>query len=311
MDIRQLQYFSVSVRCGTFTKAAEELYTTQPHVSMVIRSLEQELGTKLLIRSTDGIQLTDTGEQVLYYAENVLKTTDLIRSTCLNFRDRYLRIAANPSSSLAFMTGDFFLEYMKKGIDLRYTECSTEEMLNSLIGGGYDLGLLFLPSDKLTAFTHQARRKHLSWHPLRTSDLVIHTGRKSPFYGKLSASPEELDGVSCIQFEDDYYSVEDLLMRLPSFQSGKCRLRKVITTNSDHMMIRMLQTTELCNIGSYWTKGMNGKYDFSMTRIEGLDSSVTFGYLSPDNKSLRPEAEAFLKTVILASEENSDHQASS
>ncbi len=302
MDIRQLQYFSASVRCGSFTKAAEELYTTQPHVSMVIRSLERELGTTLLTRTPDGIQLTDTGEQVLYYAESVLKTTDMIRSTCQNFSDSYLRIAANPSSSLAFMTGDFFLQYMEQGIDLRYTECSAEEMLDLLIEKQYDLGLLFIPTDKLTAFSHQAKRKHLSWHPLRTSDLVIHAGKYSSFYEKASVLPEELDECTCIQFEDDFFSVEDLLMRVPVFQSGKCRLRKVVTTNSDHLMIRMLQTTGLCNIGSYWTGSLFGRYDFSMTKIKGLEDSVTFGYLSPDNKDLRPEAEVFLKAIMQLAE---------
>ncbi|MBQ6468447.1 MAG: LysR family transcriptional regulator [Lachnospiraceae bacterium] len=298
MDLRQLHYFSVSARCGSFTKAAEELYTTQPHVSMMIRSLERELETKLFTRGADGIRLTDTGEQVLYYAENALKTTDMIRSACRTFNDRYLRIAANPSSSLAFMAGDFFLQYMEQGIDLQYMECSSEEMSELLIGRQYDIGFLFIPSDKIAAYAHRARRSHLTWHPIRTADLVIHSGPESPFYGKASAKPEDLDGCAFIQFEDDYFSTEDLLMHSPVFQSGRARIRKVVTTNSDHMMIRMLQTTDLCNIGSYWTESMYGKYSFSMTRIEGFENSITFGYLVPDNKSLRPEAEAFLRIII-------------
>ena len=298
MDIRQLQYFSASVRCGSFTKAAEALYTTQPHVSYVIKSLEQELGTKLLQRSTDGIRLTDTGEQILVYAENVLKTTEMIREISRSAGERYLRIAANPSSSLAFTTGDFFMKYMEQGIDLHYTECSTEKMPALIIEQQYDLGILFVPTDKETAFSHMAKRRHLIWRPLRASDLVVHAGPHSLLFNRTEAAPEELDGCTCIQFEDDYFAVEDLLMSAPAFQRGKCRLRRVVTTNSDHMMIRMLQTTALCNIGSYWTESAYGKYAFSMTRIKGFENSITFGVLIPDNENLRPEAEEFLQIIM-------------
>ena len=43
MELRQLDYFLTCARCGSLTAAAEVLYTTQPHVSMVIRELEKEL----------------------------------------------------------------------------------------------------------------------------------------------------------------------------------------------------------------------------------------------------------------------------
>lgn len=50
VDIRQLQYFVTSAQLGSFSEAAQALYTSQPHVSMVVRSLEQELGMTLVER---------------------------------------------------------------------------------------------------------------------------------------------------------------------------------------------------------------------------------------------------------------------
>ena len=44
MDLQQLQYFITCIEKGSLTKAAEELFTTQPRVSQVIRSMERELG---------------------------------------------------------------------------------------------------------------------------------------------------------------------------------------------------------------------------------------------------------------------------
>ena len=59
MELRQLNCFLACARNHSLTLAAEELYTTQPHVSMVIKSLEQELGTALFIRKSKGVELTE------------------------------------------------------------------------------------------------------------------------------------------------------------------------------------------------------------------------------------------------------------
>ena len=64
MELRQLLYFVTCARCGSLTTAAEELYTTQPHVSMVIRELEKELGTRLFLRRSNGVELTEAGARV-------------------------------------------------------------------------------------------------------------------------------------------------------------------------------------------------------------------------------------------------------
>jgi len=65
MDIRQMKYFVTVVRNKNITKAAEELHISQPSLSAQIKSLEQELGCKLLERNTREISLTEPG-RILY-----------------------------------------------------------------------------------------------------------------------------------------------------------------------------------------------------------------------------------------------------
>ena len=59
MDIKQLQYLVVSIDNGSFKKASELLYTTQPHISKTIKSLEVELGMQLLKRNAIGVEATE------------------------------------------------------------------------------------------------------------------------------------------------------------------------------------------------------------------------------------------------------------
>ncbi len=295
MDLQQLQYFITSAEEGSLTKAASELYTTQPHVSQVIKALESELGISLFERSSSGIKLTSEGEKIYFHAQNVLKNANLLKDTCRSAFEKNLRIAANPSSSLAFYLGDFFHDAMQQDFMLQYTECGIEQMMELLQSRQYDLGLLFVPLNKISALSHLADRHHLSYTQLRTSDLVVHAGKKSRFYGKKEVTAEELSGCECIQLQDDYFSVEDLLMDSDPYRYGERSIRKVIRTNSDHLMIRTLQQTELCNIGSFWVKNIYGEYGFSAAVIKGFEKQVSFGYLHAEGRPLSEESEAFIK----------------
>ena len=64
MRIEQLTAFEKVVQHSSFTKAASELYTTQPSVSKMIDALEDELGHQLLRRTSRGIELTPYGKRV-------------------------------------------------------------------------------------------------------------------------------------------------------------------------------------------------------------------------------------------------------
>ena len=73
-----------------------------------------------------------------------------------------------------------------------------------------------------------------------------------------------------------------------------CRyLPKVVTTNSSSLMIRMLENSDLCNVGSYWLSEMYRQNDFGKIRIEGLEQKIRFGYLKIVRASADPRAFIF------------------
>jgi DNA-binding transcriptional LysR family regulator len=76
LDINLLRAFTAVAERGSFTRAALELSRTQSAVSMQVRRLEQNLGRQLLLRSSRGLRLTETGELVLAYAKRILRLND-------------------------------------------------------------------------------------------------------------------------------------------------------------------------------------------------------------------------------------------
>ena len=103
MELRQLECFLACVRNRSLTLAAEELYMTQPHVSMIIKSLEQELGVQLFYRKAKGVELTEEGKRIYTYAVNTVKNAQTIEALCGEKAVPYLRIATNPSSHMAML----------------------------------------------------------------------------------------------------------------------------------------------------------------------------------------------------------------
>ena len=190
MELRQLLYFVTCARCGSLTTAAEELYTTQPHVSMVIRELEKELGTRLFLRRSNGVELTEAGARVygyaqdeagarVYgYAQDTLRNAELFRSVGCEQREHSLRVLTNNSSNMAVMLTAFYNERTHgdkttPGLYLQFTECGIEKMIALLSANEYDLGFLFVPDTKRSALRYLIDRRQLasvlpllrrSWH---------------------------------------------------------------------------------------------------------------------------------------------------
>ncbi|MBQ9365948.1 MAG: LysR family transcriptional regulator [Schwartzia sp.] len=326
MELHHLEYFLACARCGSLTAAAEELYTTQPHVSMVIRSLEEELGVKLFYRNPKGIELTGAGERVYRYARGAVQNAGLVRTVSREQHTHALNIATNNSSNMAVLLTSYYNEYMEhmkqmeraakaekesdsSGLYIRFTECGIEKMLELLTSQEYDLGFLFVPDTKRSALEYLIRRRQLTFTSLLNTDLVLYVGKRHPLFSRESVTAEEIVPLSFIQLEDDFFTVEDLLTGMAAFRKKSLALKRIVRTNSDHMMIRMLDRTQLCNLGSYWLKDVYRQYDFKRIPIEGMEGRIAFGFLSRKGDPMRDDVKdflAFLRRALELDTKNED-----
>jgi DNA-binding transcriptional LysR family regulator len=99
MDIRALRYFSETVRLNSFSRAAEALHVTQSTVSKMVRQLEDEIATPLLIRTGRDLQLTDTGRIVYEQAQQILANVQRLNTEIHNtrtLRQGHLQIGIPP-----------------------------------------------------------------------------------------------------------------------------------------------------------------------------------------------------------------------
>jgi DNA-binding transcriptional LysR family regulator len=103
MELTQLEFFIKVVEEGSFSKAAERVFRTQPAVSIAIKRLEEEIGAPLFERSQKAVVLTELGRLVYDYATRIMalrdQTLDAVAELKTLQRGR-VRIGANESTSL-------------------------------------------------------------------------------------------------------------------------------------------------------------------------------------------------------------------
>ena len=81
MNLKQLEAFVQVAQSGSFSKAAKQLYLTQPTVSAHISSLEKELDARLFVRNTKEVSLSEDGKTLYNYAKQIIDLEHKIEET--------------------------------------------------------------------------------------------------------------------------------------------------------------------------------------------------------------------------------------
>lgn len=142
---RQLKAFVLAARHKSFSRAAEQLFITQPGMSMLIRELEGQLGFRLFDRTTRKVALTEFGTTLLPIAERSLlefESAASIIGRTASAANRRLAIGATPliaSRLLPSVIADYTRRAAKLKIVLRDGELS--QLVSMTLSGQIDVGL--------------------------------------------------------------------------------------------------------------------------------------------------------------------------
>lgn len=136
INLNLYKIFYEVAKYGSFSKAAEFTFSTQPAISRSIKKLEQELETELFYRKADGVELTDKGKQLLFYVEksygNLLTAERIMLETeSLNRGNLSIGI---PSNLCSFLLLDKIADYHEKypNIEITILTGTTSYLINQL-----------------------------------------------------------------------------------------------------------------------------------------------------------------------------------
>ncbi len=146
--LRQLELFEAIARLGSFTRAAEELFLTQPTVSMQIKKLSDTVGMPLFEQVGKKIFLTDIGHELQRTSRNIsehLSNFEMIVADMKGLKKGKLRLAVVTTAKYFAprLLGTFCQKY--PGVDVSLKVSNRERVLERLAGNLDDLYILGLP----------------------------------------------------------------------------------------------------------------------------------------------------------------------
>jgi len=149
MDFDQLATFIEVARLSSFSRAADKRFRTQPAISSQIRSLEEEVGARLLDRSGGRVSVTAAGKLFLRFAEDLLESRKAML-VAIAETERVPRgeivVGANEGTCLHILP-EVFAEFNKQypDVSVGINRSDYAKILESVIDNSVDFGIVSLP----------------------------------------------------------------------------------------------------------------------------------------------------------------------
>ncbi|MDX9917611.1 MAG: selenium metabolism-associated LysR family transcriptional regulator [Gudongella sp.] len=146
MEFNQLESFLSVVKHRNFSKAAKELYLTQPTISNNIQNLERELDAVLLDRKSKTITLTDAGQIFYQYAQEIINLREHAKHSIAGYSDQIDGLIEINSSSipeqfvLPYVIRDFSKIYPK--VSFSINSKNSKEIINDILQGKENAGIV-------------------------------------------------------------------------------------------------------------------------------------------------------------------------
>lgn len=183
--LHQLKVFEATARHGSFTRAAEELFLTQPTVSMQVKQLTKAIGLPLFEQVGKRLYLTDAGRELFSTCKEIFTNLEQLEMTVANLKGMKqgkLRLAVITTAKyfVPRLLGPFCQEY--PGVDVSLTVTNHERVIERLANNQDDLYIMSQLPEHLD----------IAAHPFLDNPLVVIAPRNHPLAQEKNISLKRL-----------------------------------------------------------------------------------------------------------------------
>lgn len=295
MTIQQLKYLIEVAKCGSISKAAQNLFVTQPSVSNALNNLAKELDITIFEHASRGITLTVKGRELLSYAQLVIDQLDTIQQ---HFQDEEqnekLHICIS-SQHYAFVA-DAFIQFQKmlegQAYELFLLEGRTSEIIEAVSTQQSDFGVICLSSSTERFMGKLFHSKGLEFHEIRSFHPHVFLRKNHPLASLPQISLAQLAPypyVAYNQGEDSFYfSEETLAVRQP---------RQTVYVKDRATMNNIIVHTNSFNIGTGCL--LDGIIDSQLVSIpvSGDVEPIHIGWIASKERISSKESTILLRLI--------------
>ena len=169
MNLKQLEAFVQVSESGSFSKAAKELFLTQPTISAHISSLEKELNVRLFIRNTKEVSLSDDGKDLYRYAKQI---TDLEKA----IEERFYMDSDDGKHFITIAASTIPAQYLLPKVLMCYRERYPKEQMKIMETDSSEVVTQVVDHMVDVGFTGTVlEKKHCKYIPFYKDELAVIT----------------------------------------------------------------------------------------------------------------------------------------
>lgn len=167
MNLKQLEAFVQVSESGSFSKAAKELFLTQPTISAHISSLEKELNVRLFIRNTKEVSLSDDGKDLYRYAKQI---TDLEKA----IEERFYMDSDDGKHFITIAASTIPAQYLLPKVLMCYRERHPKEQIKIMETDSSEVVTQVVDHMVDVGFTGTVlEKKHCKYIPFYKDELAV------------------------------------------------------------------------------------------------------------------------------------------
>lgn len=198
LQLRTLEYLKAVYEYKNFTKAAEELYVSQPTISAAINRLENEIGVELIIRSPKKVIFTPEGEHFIQKAFSIIDDLHELQADMLEIsktRKRVLRIGISPGIPPLYMENLYstFISSLSKYESAIIDEGGAYEHFDKLHNNQLDIAFTAIPKD--------IHKEYFTTIPITNVEICLLVRRDHPLAKYENVPFEEIENYPIISLD--------------------------------------------------------------------------------------------------------------
>lgn len=208
MTLQQLKYVIEVSRSRSISKAAQNLFISQPSLSNALKELENEIGIIIFLRTNKGITITPEGVEFLGYAQQVVEQAELLENRYTNKPTLQQHFAVS-TQHYAFAVSAFVLllkEYDRDEYEFTLKETKTYEIIEDVKNLRSEIGILYVNDFNQKVINKFLREGNLVFHELFQADPHVFISANNPLATKDFVTLEDLLPYPYLSFEQGEYN---------------------------------------------------------------------------------------------------------
>lgn len=295
MTLNQLKYIIAISNENSLNDAAKKLFISQPSLSAAVRSLEEELGFDIFLRSKSGIALTTKGTEFLGYARSVIEQYEILDAKYIS-KTSIKRSFQVSMQHYTFAVNAFVKLVNQIGMDkyeFEIHETKTHEVIDNVKNQKSEIGVLYLNEYNKTVLNKIFQESGLEFHPLFDCSIYVYMSKKNPLADRNEISIEELDEYPCLAFAqgdfNSFYFAEEVLSTYD--------YKRMIRANDRATLLNLmvgLNGYTLCS--GIICEDLNGS-DYCAVKLK-TDEKMTIGYIARKSAVISDLGQMYIEELM-------------